>query len=462
MGQDKFTGGEPGGSHVPLADRMRPLALEEMEGQEHLLGKGKIITRILESGHIPSMIFWGPPGSGKTSLAHLVAGESGKIFVPFSAVTAGVKRVRQIVAEAEKDLEGLHKQGTLLFVDEIHRFNKAQQDAFLPHVEKGTIVLVGATTENPSFEVIAPLLSRMKVLVLKPLSDTAIVTILKKALSDSDRGVGKAGAVISDKDLQLVASMSQGDVRFALNTLEIAVSSFLPDGAGGEEGGAPKHPVIGREALLEAMQKSPLIYDKAGEEHYNIISAMHKSLRDSDADAAVYWITRMLEAGEDPFFIMRRLVRFASEDIGLADPGALQVAMAAKEAVGFIGMPEAALAVLEAAIYLASAPKSNSLYEAHSRVRRLIRDTGALPVPLHIRNAPTRLMKSIGYGDGYKYAHNYEDGVTGQEHLPDKIRGSRFYRPGRFGFEKEIAKRIDWWEARKRKLRGREKGGGSR
>ncbi len=437
---------------MPLADRMRPRNLDEMEGQEHLLGKGKIIPRVLESGHIPSMIFWGPPGSGKTSLAHLVAGESGKIFVPFSAVTSGVKRVREIVAAAEKHLEGLHRQGTLLFVDEIHRFNKAQQDAFLPHVEKGTIVLIGATTENPSFEVIAPLLSRMKVLVLKSLSENAIVTILKKALSDMERGVGREEVTISDEDLELLASMSQGDVRFALNTLEIAVFSFPPEEGDGEEDDTPGQKVIGREALLEAMQKSPLVYDKAGEEHYNIISAVHKSLRDSDADAAVYWITRMLEAGEDPLYIMRRLVRFASEDIGLADPGALQVSIAAKEAVEFLGMPEAALAVLEAAIYLASAPKSNSVYETHSRVRRLIQNTGALPVPLHIRNAPTGLMKSLGYGKGYRYAHSYEDVVTGQEHLPEKIRGSKFYRPGRFGFEKEIAKRIKWWEAQKRKL----------
>ncbi len=415
---------------APLADRIRPRTLDEVVGQQHLIGPGKVLRRALEEGQLHSMILWGPPGTGKTTLAFLMAQVAGARFVPFSAVLAGVKEIRQVVAEAQADRARGGKR-TILFVDEIHRFNKGQQDAFLPHVEKGTLILIGATTENPSFEVNAALLSRCRVYMLQPLSEDDIVAILERALRDPERGLGATGATADVDSLRLVARLSGGDARGALNVLELAVTLH---------GGA-----VTEGAIRDAVQKKTLLYDKSGEEHYNLISALHKSLRDSDPDGALYWLGRMLEAGEDALYIARRLVRFASEDVGNADPQALRVALDAKESYHFLGSPEGDLALAQAACYLALAPKSNAVYAAWNRVRQDIQDKPAEPVPLHLRNAPTGLMANQGYGKGYQYAHDAAEARVDQEHLPEALRGRVYYRPVDRGLEKELAARLEAW-----------------
>lgn len=418
---------------APLAERMRPAALEEMVGQGHLLGSDRPLARALESGRMSSVILWGPPGSGKTTLARLMERYSRLPFRSFSAVTSGVKDLREVVEAAQKEKERSGR-ATLLFVDEIHRLNKAQQDAFLPHLENGLIVLVGATTENPSFEVIAPLLSRARVMTLKPLSDQDIRRLLERALADKEKGLGEMGLRLTPEALDFLVSLSQGDARVALNDLEAAADYHL---AGPE----PEKPLETGE-LEQALSRKALAYDKAGEEHYNLISAFHKSLRGGDAQAAVYWLYRMLEAGEDALFIARRMIRFASEDVGLADPQALPAALAAFEAWEKVGPPEARLALMQAAVYLAAAPKSNALYMAEKRVRAAIEQHGALSVPLHIRNAPTRLMKELGYGKGYLYPHDHPGALVAQTYLPDKLMEAVFYTPAQRGFEREIDRRL--------------------
>ena len=415
---------------APLADRIRPRTLDEVVGQQHLIGPDKVLRRALENGQLHSMILWGPPGTGKTTLASLMAHVAGARFVLFSAVLAGVKEIRQVVAEAEAD-RARGGRRTVLFVDEIHRFNKSQQDAFLPHVEKGTLTLVGATTENPSFEVNAALLSRCRVYVLEPLSEDDVVAILGRALRDPERGLGATGATAPPDALRLIARLSDGDARGALNILELAVT--LHAGA------------VTEGAIRDAVQKKALLYDKSGEEHYNLISALHKSLRDSDPDGALYWLGRMLEAGEDALYIARRLVRFASEDVGNADPQALRLALDAKESYHFLGSPEGDLALAQAACYLALAPKSNAVYVAWNHVRQDIQDKPAEPVPLHLRNAPTGLMANQGYGKGYQYAHDDAEARVSQEHLPEALRGRIYYRPVGRGLEKELAARLGAW-----------------
>jgi len=426
----------------PLAARMRPATLTEFVGQEHLVGEGRVLRKAIDAGQLPSMILWGPPGSGKTTLASIIANTTSSHFSSVSAVTAGVADLRAIISEA-RERRGLHQQKTILFIDEIHRFNKAQQDAVLPYVEDGTITLIGATTENPSFEVIAPLLSRSRVYTLKPLAEAEIELIIRRALVDAERGLGKMHVDINDDALKQLITVCNNDARTALNALELAALTTPPD-AGGSR-------TITLETIEDALQHRALLYDKGGEQHYDLISALHKSLRDSDPDAVLYWLARMLEAGEDPLFIARRLVRAATEDIGMADPQALVVAMAAQQAVHFIGMPEANLALSEAAVYLATAPKSNSLYTAYSRVQEEVKRGRNEPVPLHLRNAVTKLMKDIGYGQGYKYAHQYEGHVVAQEHLPPSLKGKKFYYPGDIGYEKEITARLRAWRLLKMK-----------
>jgi len=422
----------------PLADRMRPRNLDEYVGQGHLLGVESLLRRAVAEDRLFSVIFWGPPGSGKTTLARILAGETKSHFIGFSAVLSGVKEIRAVVDEAA-ELWRLNRRRTILFVDEIHRFNKSQQDAFLPHVESGLITLIGATTENPSFEVIAPLLSRMRVLTLKPFTEEDLARIVRNALLDRERGVGALGLDIEPEALTHIVWSADGDARAALNSLEAAVS--LADKAG--ESGRR----VTRAFVEEAIQKKALQYDKSGEEHYNIISALHKSLRGSDPDAALYWLGRMLMAGEDPLYIARRLIRFASEDVGNADPRALTVAIDAMQAYHFLGSPEGELALAQATVYLATASKSNALYAGYGQVRATIEKTGSLPVPLHIRNAPTRLMKELDYGKGYLYAHDFTDAYIPQEYLPDELRGKggRFYRPTDRGYEKIIGERIEQW-----------------
>jgi len=428
---------------APLAERMRPRTLEEVVGQEEALGPGTLLRRLVEGGKIPSLVLWGPPGSGKTTLARLLAARGGMEFTSLSAVTGGVADLKKAVETARRLLRAGRR--TLLFVDEIHRFNKSQQDALLPHVEKGTVVFVGATTENPSFEVNAALLSRCRVVVLKALDEKSLQLLLQRALEDPVRGLGGRGLTAQAEAEQILVRAADGDGRRLLNALEAAAEGALGAGA--------SVPAVIAPDLARGAVERALRYDRAGEEHYNVISALHKSIRDGDADAGVYWLARMLEAGEDPLYIARRLVRFASEDVGLADPQALSLAVAAKEAVHFVGMPEGALALAEAAVYLALAPKSNALYTGYAKAADAARESGSLPVPVHLRNAPTRLMKDLGYGKGYRYAHDAEDGVTGQELLPEELKGSSFYAPRDVGFEREMKKRLEWFRARRDEVR---------
>ena len=432
---------------APLADRMRPTTLQEFVGQGHLLGPGKILRNAIEKDQLPSMIFWGPPGSGKTTLALIIASTTGARFIAFSAVISGVKEIKEVFQEASETWR-VEKRRTILFIDEIHRFNKAQQDAFLPHVERGTIILIGATTENPSFEVISPLLSRTKVFTLNPLTEDEIETLLNRALGDPEKGLGKNPAEVEPEVITAICRVANGDARAALNALEMVILTTPADESG------VRH--VQKVNLEEALQKKSFLYDKAGEEHYNIISALHKSLRGSEPDAALYWLGRMIEAGEDPLYIARRMIRFASEDIGMADPQALPIAVSAMEAFHFIGLPEGTLALAEAAVYLATAPKSNALYVAYQGVERDVREFENLPVPLHIRNAPTRLMKDLGYGKDYQYPHDFPNHFVEEEYLPENLKGRTYYRPTEQGFEKEIKRRLEDWRKRKR-----EKGGGS-
>lgn len=422
---------------APLAERMRPRTLDEFRGQEHLLGPGKLLRRLIESDQVTSLILWGPPGSGKTTLARIVANATSAHFIFFSAILSGVKDLRQIVREAEEEQKAGGRK-TILFVDEIHRFNKAQQDAFLPYVEKGLLTIIGATTENPSFEVIAPLLSRCKVLVLNPLSQEEIEGILRNSLGDRERGLGELGLLADEDALSYIAEQAEGDARIALNTLETAARLTY--------GG-----VLDLETAREAVQKKPLLYDKGGEEHYNVISAFIKSMRGSDPDGALYWMARMIEAGEDPLFILRRMVILASEDIGNADPRALQVAVAALQGFQFVGMPEGRIIMAQAATYLATAPKSNASYLGIDEALAEVRKSGAQPVPLHIRNAPTRLMKDLGYHRGYRYDHDYAEGYAAQEYLPERLQGKKFYRPEGRGYEKYIRERMEYLQEKKKK-----------
>jgi putative ATPase len=426
---------------------MRPRSLEEFIGQEHLVGPGRFITGLAGSDHPPSIIFWGPPGSGKTSLARVLAESTRCRFVFFSAVLAGVKEVREIVNEARRrrDHEG---ERTILFVDEIHRFNRGQQDAFLPHLEDGTLILMGATTENPSFEVNAPLLSRCRVLVLKPLTPEDIARILERALAEPERGLGRMKIACAPERIREIAEWSEGDARRALNLLESA-AALCPEKEG-------RRTMTERE-IREAAQDRPLLFDKDREEHYNVVSAFIKSMRGSDPDAAVYWLARMLEAGEDPVFIARRMIIFASEDVGNADPRGLPVAVAALQAFEAVGLPEGWIPLSQAATYLASAPKSNASYAAYKKAARAAEQHGSLPVPLHLRNAPTPLMEKLGYGEGYRYPHDFPDRIAPQDYLPEKLRGLRFYEPADSGYEKEIKERLSRWREELEKRKDRKK-----
>lgn len=425
--------------HIPLAERMRPKTLDHFYGQDHLIGKGKILTQLVESRHLVSLIFWGPPGSGKTTLGYILADYFNFPCLFFSAVLSGIKKVKEVMEKAE-DHKKFYHQPTIIFIDEIHRFNKAQQGAFLPYVEKGDIVLFGSTTENPSFEVIGPLLSRMKVLVLNPLSEETLIRIVKEALGDEKNGLGKRQLDLEEPALRRIVEYSSGDARRALNTLEIASS-------------VAKGKKITRKDVEEALQKKVPLYDKKGEEHFNLISALHKSLRNSDVDASLYWLARMLVSGEDPLYIARRLVRFASEDIGLADPQALAISLQAKESYDFLGSPEGELALAEAVIYLASAPKSNRSYQAFLKAKEDVQNRPDEPVPLHLRNPETPLMRDVGYGKDYRYAHDYAHSTTDMETMPPGMKGREYYKPGALGLEKEIKRRIDWWEEQKKKIR---------
>jgi putative ATPase len=426
----------------PLADRMRPRTLAEYAGQEQLIGPGKPLRTQIERDDTGSLIFWGPPGTGKTTLAKIIANLTKAEFVEFSAVLVGIKEIKQVMADAERARQ--YGTRTIVFIDEIHRFNKAQQDAFLPHVEKGNIRLIGATTENPSFEINAALLSRCRVYILQPLSEDQVVRLLRRALSDEERGLGMMQLRVSDEILKKIASYTSGDARSAYNVLEVAAGLAQPSGTQPRE--------ITEDIVRDALQKRVLLYDKAGEEHYNLISALHKSVRNSDPDAALYWLGRMIEAGEDPLYIARRVVRMSVEDIGLADPNALSLCMAARDAVDFIGMPEGNLALAQAVVYLSVAPKSNALYTAYGEVQHDIEQTAAEPVPLHLRNAPTKLMKGLDYGKGYQYAHDAESKVANMQCLPDNLRERVYYRPTNEGIKKRIRDRMD--EIKRLRLQG--------
>ncbi|HSO19317.1 MAG TPA: replication-associated recombination protein A [Desulfosarcina sp.] len=432
----------------PLADRMRPRRLDDLFGQVAAAGPGSLIRHAIETDRIFSMILWGPPGCGKTTLARIIARETRSHFIHFSAVLAGVKQIREVIEEA-RSLRRLQRKRTILFVDEIHRFNKAQQDAFLHHVESGLITLIGATTENPSFEVIAALLSRCRVITLDLLDETALGRVLDRALADAQSGLGDLHLSLSDDARRHLIDLASGDARSVLNNLEAGVSLVLAEPA--PEPGCRR--TITLKHIESALQKKALHYDKGGDEHYNLISALHKSLRGSDPDAALYWLARMLESGEDALYVARRMVRFASEDVGNADPFALRLALDAMEAFRFLGHPEGELALAQAAVYLATAPKSNSVYKAWSAVRQAVRDKGALPVPLHIRNAPTALMKEMGYAKGYRYAHDFKEAYAVQEYLPEGLAGSLFYFPVDRGYEKMIAGRLKQWRRIKAKAR---------
>jgi putative ATPase len=428
---------------APLAERMRPRTFDELVGQDDLLAPGKPLREAIERDLLQSIILWGPPGTGKTTLARIIADSTRARFVSFSAVLAGIKEIREVMSEAER-IRRASGRRTIVFIDEIHRFNKAQQDAFLPRVEAGDIVLIGATTENPSFEVNAALLSRSKVFVLQGLTADEVAVILKRALADRERGLGSEPVDVAPEAIDAIAVYANGDARVALNLLELSVA------AAPESGGQR---TVDQARVALAIQRRALLYDKSGEEHYNLISALHKSMRNSDPDAAVYWLARMVEAGEDPLYIARRLVRFASEDVGNADPQALTVAVAAKDAVHFVGMPEGNTALAQAAIYLATAPKSNAIYAAYSRAAADAHGDVAEPVPLHLRNAPTKLMKELEYGKGYRYAHDEADAVADMSCLPPSLEGRKYYQPQERGFEKEIKRRLDGWEAIKKKRR---------
>src|SRR5574337_188197 len=424
---------------APLADRMRPRTLQEYVGQEHLLGEGKLLRRAMEAGELPSLILWGPPGSGKTTLAFLLAERCKATFLPFSAVTSGIKEIKEVIARAQQ--ERAYGRRTLLFIDEIHRFNKAQQDAFLPHVEGGTIVLIGATTENPSFEVIAPLLSRAKVVTLHPLSEEALMLILRRALGDQERGLGRLQIEADDEALRFISRLGSGDARVSLNTLELVAQMIAKQPEGSRR--------LTAQIAQEAAGRRTLLYDKAGEEHYNLISALHKSLRGSDPDASLYWLARMLASGEDPLYLARRLIRFASEDVGNAEPRALQVALAAKEAYHFLGSPEGELALAQSVVFLATAPKSNAVYRAFGEAQRDVEDAPLEGVPLHLRNAPTALMKQVGYGAGYQYPHDLPEALADQTYLPERLKGQIYYHPTDRGLEAEIGRRLEAWRRRK-------------
>ncbi len=416
-------------AYGPLATRMRPRSLDELVGQEHVLGPGSLLRKAIETDRLASIILWGPPGSGKTTLARIIATTTNAAFTSVSAVTSGVADLRKAIGDA-RDRLGMHGERTVLFIDEIHRFNKAQQDSILPYVEDGTVIMIGATTENPSFEVNAPLLSRSRVITLHALDDAHIGVIATRALADRERGLGAENLSLTGDALNLLANMANGDARFALNTLEVAAA------------GADDNRTITAELIEEAAQRRAATYDKDGDDHFDAISALHKTIRGSDPDAALYWLARMLERGDEPLYVARRLVRFASEDVGLADPQALELAMAAQQAVHFIGMPEAALALAELTIYLSLAPKSNAVYIAYGAAAEDVARTRNDPVPLHLRNAPTRMMKEMGFGEGYKYAHDFEGGIVGQQNLPPNIAGRTYYHPVDRGFERDLKRRM--------------------
>lgn len=430
----------------PLADRMRPRRLSDVFGQDDVTGPGSLVRHAIENDRIFSMILWGPPGCGKTTLARIIARETESHFIHFSAVLSGVKQIRETIEDAKKQRQ-FQRRRTVLFVDEIHRFNKAQQDAFLHHVESGLITLIGATTENPSFEVISALLSRCRVVILNLLDEAALGQVIERALADERAGLGGLGLSLSKDAREHLVNISSGDARSALGNLEVAATLALAEPQEKDRGQC----TITLTHVEKALQKKALLYDKHGDEHFNLISAFHKSLRGSDPDAALYWLARMLEAGEDALYVARRMVRFASEDVGNADPFALRIALGAVESFRFLGHPEGDLALAQAAVYLATAPKSNSVYKAWNAARKLAREKGALPVPLHIRNAPTKMMKDLGYGKDYHYAHDFKDGFAVQEYLPDAIAGSLFYSPTERGYEKMIAGRLKQWRALKEK-----------